>query len=240
MICAGNWKMNKTPAQAAAFVKQLRAEGGDSSDFVIFPPALLASTVAEGLKGSHIGWGGQNCYFEAKGAFTGETSPMVLKEMGAGFCLVVHSERRALFGETDELLAKKFHAVQSVGLTPILCVGETLSERDGGRTEEVILGQLKAGLSLGAPVKPFWIAYEPVWAIGTGKVATPEQVGQAHTLLREALPEAGKQAPILYGGSAKPDNVGALSALKNVDGFLIGGASLEVADFVKIHSLSKR
>ena len=232
--------MNKTPAQAAAFVKQLRSEVGDSSDFVILPPALLASTVAAELQGSKIGWGGQNCYFEAKGAFTGETSPMVLKEMGAGFCLVGHSERRAIFGETDQLLAKKFQAVQSVGLTPILCVGETLAERETGRTEEVILNQLRAGLSLGAPVKPFWIAYEPVWAIGTGKVATPDQVQDAHSILREALPEPGKNAPILYGGSAKPDNVASLASLNNVDGFLIGGASLEVADFVKIHTLSKR
>jgi triosephosphate isomerase len=243
--CAGNWKMNKNPEQATAFVKQLRSEAPAAShtDLVILPPALVATSVAEGLKGTQISWGAQNCYFESKGAFTGETSPQVLKELGAKFSLVGHSERRQIFAENDDMLAKKTQGVQSHGLTPILCVGETLDDRRWNRTQEVIVRQLKAGLQLANPDKPIWLAYEPVWAIGTGQVATPEQVEEAHSILRKALRDwnapASERTPILYGGSAKPDNVRTLAALKNVNGFLIGGASLEVAEFLKIYSISK-
>lgn len=241
--CAGNWKMNKSPEQAAAYVRQLKAEAPAESHsrLVVLPPALVSSQVSEGLKGTKIGWGGQNCYFENKGAFTGENSPAVLKEMGAAYCLVGHSERRQIFGERDELLAKKVKAVQECRLTPILCVGETLDERRSNRTQEVIVRQLKAGVQSADAKKPMWLAYEPVWAIGTGQVATPTQVEEAHEFLRKSLRDwnasSADQIPILYGGSVKPDSVSSLATLKNVNGFLIGGASLEVADFLKISSL---
>lgn len=237
--------MNKNPEQASAFLKQLKAEAPAEShgSLVVLPPALLATTVAEGLKSTAIGWGGQNCYFEAKGAYTGETSPAVLKELGARFCLVGHSERRQIFAEPDDMLARKAKACQDFGLTPILCVGETIDDRRWNRTEEVIVRQLKTGLQFTDPAKPLWLAYEPVWAIGTGQVATPEQVEDAHTILRKTLRDwnagAAESTPILYGGSAKPDNVRSLAVLKNVNGFLIGGASLEVPDFLKIYSISK-
>ena len=242
--CAGNWKMNKNPEQAAAFVKQLRAEAPAKShgSLVILPPALVALTVSEGLRGGEIRWGGQNCYFEAKGAFTGENSPDVLAGMGAKFCLVGHSERRHVFAEPDDLMTKKVQGAQKFGLTPILCVGETLDDRRWNRTQEVIVRQLRAGLQTADAARPLWIAYEPVWAIGTGQVATPEQVEEAHAILRKALKDwnagAAEQIPILYGGSVKPDNVGSLATLKNVNGFLIGGASLEVSDFLKIYHAS--
>lgn len=242
--CAGNWKMNKNPEQAAAFIKQLRAEAPaqSHSDLVILPPAIVASKVSEGLRGTEIRWGGQNCYFEAKGAFTGENSPQVFQELGAKFCLVGHSERRHVFGEPDEMLAKKVQGVQKFGLAPILCVGETHDDRRWSRTQEVIVRQLRAALKMADPQKDLWLAYEPVWAIGTGVVATPEQVEEAHTILRKALREwnsnAADKVPILYGGSVKPENSASLARLKNVDGFLIGGASLEVSDFLKIYQVA--
>ena len=237
--------MNKNPAQAAAFVRQLKSEatGLPQDALVILPPALVAGQVSEGLRDSMIGWGGQNCYAEVKGAFTGENSPLTLKDMGARFCLVGHSERRQIFGEPEELLAKKVQGLQNVGLTPILCVGETLDDRRSNRTQEVIVRQLRSGLQHADTKKPLWLAYEPVWAIGTGQVATPIQVEEAHQILRKALQEwnttASATTPILYGGSAKPDNVGNLASLKNVNGFLIGGASLEVADLMAIYKNSK-
>jgi triosephosphate isomerase len=243
--CAGNWKMNKNPEQANAFIKQLRAEApsADHSNLIILPSPVLATTVAESLNGTAIGWGGQNCYFEAKGAFTGETSPQVLKDLGAKYCLVGHSERRQIFAETDDMLAKKVRACQDTGLIPILCVGETLDDRRWNRTQEVIVRQLKTGLQMADAAKPLWLAYEPVWAIGTGQVATPDQVEEAHVILRKGLRDwnakAADTTPILYGGSAKPDNVRALAILKNVNGFLIGGASLEVPEFLKIYAISK-
>ena len=244
--CAGNWKMNKNAEQAAIFVRQLRAEAPPEShaDLILLPPALIAWQVAESLKGSQISWGGQNCYIAANGAFTGENSPTVLHEMGARYCLVGHSERRQIFGEPEDLLAKKVQAVQKLGMTPILCVGESLDDRRWNRTQEVILRQLRTALQMTEAAQPLWLAYEPVWAIGTGQVATPEQVEEAHSILRKALLEwnatAGARTPILYGGSVKPDNAGSLSGLQNVNGFLIGGASLDPIEFLKIYSARKR
>lgn len=232
--CAGNWKMNKNPAQAAEFIRDLKAQAKseEQANLVVIPPALSAYEVANGAKGTLIAWGGQNCFSEASGAFTGENSPQTLKEMGAKYCLVGHSERRHIFGERDEGLAKKVKSLQDQGLIPILCVGETLAEREANRTADVILAQTKNGLSLADTSRPYWIAYEPVWAIGTGKVATPEQVEEAHTLLRK---QVGDKVPILYGGSVKSDNSAQLAALNNVNGFLIGGASLKVDEFLKIY-----
>jgi triosephosphate isomerase len=244
-FCAGNWKMNKNPAEARAFVQELRekATPDEQRQLVLLPPALVAYEVAAGVKGSSLTWGGQNCYSENKGAFTGENSPNVLKEMGASFCLVGHSERRQIFVEPDEVLAKKVQAVQNLGLTPILCVGETQDDRRWNRTQEVIVRQTRLGLASADPSKPIWLAYEPVWAIGTGVVATPEQVEEAHGILRRALKEwsamTSDRVPILYGGSVKGENAASLAMLNNVNGFLIGGASLLVDDFLKIYRNSK-
>lgn len=242
--CVGNWKMNKSPAQAGEFARALKEQvkPSEQAHLVVLPPALVAYEVAQNLKGSELQWGGQNSYFEAQGAFTGENSPQVLKEMGAKFCLVGHSERRQIFGEPDELLTKKVQALQSLGLTPILCVGETLDDRRWNRTQEVIVRQMRSGLQAADPSKPLWIAYEPVWAIGTGEVATPLQVEEAHSILAKSLKEWSSQTservPILYGGSVKADNARSLASISNVNGFLIGGASLKVDDFVSIFRLS--
>jgi triosephosphate isomerase len=245
--CAGNWKMNMTVPEAKTFVEKLRQTATDDEQerLILLPPALLALTVAEALQDSAIAWGGQNSYFETQGAFTGENSPHLLKLLGARYCLVGHSERRHIFGEPDEMLAKKVKALQEQQVTPILCVGETRDDRRWNRTQEVIVRQLRGGLQLADSNKPFWLAYEPVWAIGTGEVATPEQVEEAHLILRKGLRDwsasATERVPILYGGSVKPDNAQSLAALANVNGFLIGGASLKVDDFVKIlrQSVSK-
>lgn len=245
-ICAGNWKMNKSPAEAAAFVAKLKetASAEEQKNMILFPAAVTAQAVAEGVRGSGLSWGGQNCYVGASGAFTGENSAQVLKDMGAKFILVGHSERRHIFGEPDEMIAKKVQFVQSLGLIPLLCVGETLDDRRWNRTEEVIVRQTRAALKNADPTSPLWIAYEPVWAIGTGEVATPVQVEEAHGLLRTFLKEwssaAAENIPILYGGSVKTDNAKSLSALNNVQGFLIGGASLNPAEFLEIARQSKR
>lgn len=232
--------MNKSPSEAAAYVRELKekAKPDEQKHLVILPPALIAFEVANSLKGSSIGWGGQNSYFEKSGAFTGENSPQVLKEMGAQYCLVGHSERRQLFAEPDDMIAKKVQALQSFGITPILCVGETLDDRRWNRTQEVIVRQTKQGLQAADPSKPLWLAYEPVWAIGTGEVATPVQVEEAHSMLRQTLKEwshLSDSTPILYGGSVKPDNARSIAALNHVQGFLIGGASLKVDDFLNVY-----
>jgi len=242
--CVGNWKMNKSPAQAAEFVSGLKeaTKPAEQEHLVLLPQALAAYEVAQGVKGSSLQWGGQNSYFEAQGAFTGENSPQVLQGMGAKFCLVGHSERRHIFAEPEELLAKKVQGLQNLGLIPILCVGETLDDRRWNRTQEVIVRQTRLGLQAADPEKPLWLAYEPVWAIGTGEVATPQQVEEAHTILRKSLKEwssaTSERVPILYGGSVKPDNARSIAGLNNVNGFLIGGASLKVDDFISIYRLS--
>lgn len=232
--------MNKSPAEAAAFVRELKEKSKpeEQPHLVLLPPALAAFEVAVQLKGTGLSWGGQNAYFEKSGAFTGENSPQVFKEMGARYCLVGHSERRQIFAEAEDMIAKKVQALQVFGLTPILCVGETLDDRRWNRTEEVIVRQARSALQGANPSQPLWLAYEPVWAIGTGEVATPAQVEEAHSILRQTLREwspATESAPILYGGSVKPDNASSLAALNNVQGFLIGGASLKVDDFLNIY-----
>ncbi len=235
-ICAGNWKMYKSPAEAETFFAALLPElkSAVSAEVLFFPPALVCETVARKTKGTSVKWGIQNSYLEGKGAFTGENSAEVAKEMGAAYVLVGHSERRKIFAEDDKLLGKKMAFVHSLNLVPMLCVGEDLSEREAGKTNEVILRQLDQGLSLADLSKPFVIAYEPVWAIGTGKVATPAQAEEAHFVLRERLGKLGPQTRILYGGSVKPDNAPVLAQQENIDGFLIGGASLDAKSFSQI------
>lgn len=243
--CAGNWKLNKNASEARAYVGALRelAKPDEASNLIVLPPALVAFEVATGVEGSALRWGGQNCYAEPKGAFTGENSPATLKDMGAAFVLVGHSERRQIFGEPEDMLAKKVAAAQSAGLTPILCVGETQDDRRWNRTQEVIVRQLRQGTSFADPGRPLWLAYEPVWAIGTGLVATPEQVEEAHAILRRSLKEwsasHADDTPILYGGSVKGENAASLATLANVNGFLIGGASLDPKEFLNIYRQSK-
>lgn len=251
-VVAANWKMHKGPAETAeffkAFLPKLEASGVAKDPafrkVIFFVPAVDLYVAQQSLKGSTVGFGGQNVHWESKGAFTGETSATVLAEMATPFALVGHSERRALFGETDEQTAKKVKAIQAVGMTPMLCVGESLAEREAGQTNEVIVRQLKTGLSERDTTKRVIIAYEPVWAIGTGKVATPEQAGEAHDVLRKALAAIGGAAladatPILYGGSVKPDNSAEIARQKEIDGFLVGGASLDVDPFLALCQTAK-
>jgi triosephosphate isomerase len=239
-LVAGNWKMNKTPVQASDYVRNLReaATVQEQQQLVLLPPALCAAAVAETLEGTQLAWGGQNCYSESQGAFTGENSPEVLKSMGATYCLAGHSERRQIFGEPDELIGAKVAKAQALGLTPILCVGETQDDRRWNRTQEVIVRQTRNALKHADPAKSLCLAYEPVWAIGTGVVATPDQVEEAHTILRKALREwsslTSERVQILYGGSVKAENAASLSVLGNVNGFLVGGASLNPIDLLNI------
>ncbi len=241
-LFAANWKMNLGPKEGAAFCKEfLKLVSPDvTKDWVIFPPSITLTTVAENLKGSIVKFGGQNCYFEEKGAITGEISPGMFRECGASFILVGHSERRLLFGETDESCAKKIKLIIDNGLIPMLCVGETQEERDKGQTQKVLDRQLSEGLKLWNKSTPMTIAYEPVWAIGTGKVATPAMAEAAHVEIRKILAKiaggANKAAEIqiLYGGSVKPDNSREMIGLPNIDGFLVGGASMVPKSFAQI------
>ena len=253
-VVAANWKMNKGPREAAEFLKaflprhaELKVRPRRPLETVLFAPAIDLWVVQEVLRNSSISFGGQNCHFEREGAFTGENSPQTLAEIGCRFVLVGHSERRAIFAEDDHLLAKKVRAAQECGLVPMLCVGETLAEREAGHTDAVITRQLRQGLAQVNWAKPLYLAYEPVWAIGTGKVATPEQANAAHVSLRKILYEIVDQKsgtapgsiPILYGGSVKPENAEELADEAEIDGFLVGGASLKVDSFLALCATAK-
>lgn len=244
-ILAANWKMHKTPKESAAFFRDflpaLKAGSGNRR-VIFFVPATNMVTSEEATRGSTVELGAQNVHSEVKGAFTGETSVETVKAIGAKWALVGHSERRTLFHETDADAAKKVKAGLAAGLDVMLCIGETLAEREAGKTMDVVRRQLERGLELVAgdtvksQPKRISIAYEPVWAIGTGKVATPEQASEVHQFLRKTMTElygaaSANAITILYGGSAKADNVASLVAQKDIDGFLVGGASLEVASF---------
>lgn len=241
-VIAGNWKMHHGVVKTQAFFDALSLDDApDSVEVLIFPPAVslrVAAVAAAGRARVHVG--AQNVHWEEKGAFTGETSAAMAAEAGATHVLIGHSERRHVFGETNEETDRKVAAACRHGLVPVLCVGETLDERRAGRVDEVILAQLGAALdSLRSDGAPFMIAYEPVWAIGTGETATPEDASAAHATLRARLAEvmgAGEAAavPLLYGGSVKPGNAGELLSADDVDGVLVGGASLEPASFAEI------
>jgi triosephosphate isomerase len=245
---AANWKMYKTVHEAVGFIKELRAMVKDVHDveIVVAPPFTALHSAAEAAHGSNIGIAGQNLHWEREGAFTGELSAGMLKEAGAEYAIIGHSERRRLFGETDETVNRKLVAAVAAHLTPIVCIGETLEERDGSRTLEVLDRQIKQGLDglTADQIAALVIAYEPVWAIGTGRNATPAQAGEAHAHIRARLRQwfggdAAEQCHILYGGSVKPDNIRDLSALEDVDGALVGGASLEVRSFFEIVTRSR-
>jgi triosephosphate isomerase (TIM) len=223
-LVAGNWKMHGSRASIAALLDAL-VEQNPSGCAVCVPFPYLAQ-VAEPLRGSRIAWGAQNVSEHAQGAYTGEVSASMLAEFGCRYVIVGHSERRQLYGESDAQAAAKFAAVKAAGMTPILCVGETLEERDAGKTERVVARQLAA-----VDFKDGVLAYEPVWAIGTGRNATPEQAQTVHAFLRKKVPP---ETTILYGGSVKPQNAAAIFAMRDVDGGLIGGASLVAKDFLDI------
>jgi len=235
---AANWKLNKSPKSTREFFTELKSKASPSSNnlLIVFPSAISLEAASTSLNGTSVQFGAQNCYLTGKGAFTGENSADVVKELGGQWVLIGHSERRALFKETDEMLAEKVSYVQSLGLVPMLCIGETLQERESSKTNLVLEAQLQKGLSKADRSKKLTVAYEPVWAIGTGKVATTAQVLEAHQHVRQVLNQLGfsNQTPILYGGSVKPDNAPELISLPNVDGFLIGGASLEVKSYLEI------
>jgi triosephosphate isomerase len=236
-IFAANWKLYKNPKETRAFFEVFnKLNLTDKSDVVFFVPATSA-VVAQECIGQHstISWGAQNCYVETQGAFTGEISAQMIQDIGGKWILLGHSERRTIFKEDDSFVARKVQKVQQLGLQPMLCIGETLEERESGKIEQVLKQQLSVGLSLADKSKPMVIAYEPVWAIGTGKVATTQQVKETHALVHEILAKLDfAQTPVLYGGSVKPDNAQELISLPGVDGFLVGGASLDPLSFEKI------
>jgi triosephosphate isomerase len=241
-LVAGNWKMYGSRADNAALLRSLldRLPAHGAADVMVCPPFVYLLETARLLKDSDVALGAQTLCAEAQGAFTGETSGAMLRDVGCRFVLVGHSERRQLYGEHDALVARKFVAAQGNGLVPVLCVGETLEEREGGRTTEVVSRQLDAVLAVSG-VRAFGeavIAYEPVWAIGTGRNATPEQAQEVHAMIRGRVAALdGKIAAsvrILYGGSVKASNAVELMGVANVDGALVGGASLKADDFLGI------
>ena len=240
-LIAGNWKLNGSRESVASLATAIRnATAEDSSDVLVCPAFVHLADVQDILKGSAVSLGAQNCAAEESGAFTGEVSAQMLLEFGCEYVIVGHSERRALFGESSEQVALRCVAAQSSGLTPILCVGETLVERENGEVESVVGRQLDALLSISgvAAFSSLVVAYEPVWAIGTGKSATPEQAQAVHALLREKIARLDSSIAaslrILYGGSVKPDNAQTLFSQPDIDGALIGGAALDADAFLAI------
>ncbi|KPK67367.1 MAG: triosephosphate isomerase [Acidithiobacillales bacterium SM23_46] len=239
---AGNWKMNGSRAESAALLDGVKAGVSNASkaEVAVCPPFILIPLAAEKLAGSAVAWGGQNLNVNKSGAFTGEISGPMLKDYGCSYVIVGHSERRSLYGESDATVAEKYGAAQAHGLIPILCVGETLAEREGNQTEAVVARQLDAVLAKHgvASLKNAIIAYEPVWAIGTGKTATPQQAQDVHRFIRERIAKQDKGVAdavrILYGGSMKGSNAGELIGQPDIDGGLIGGASLVADEFLAI------
>ena len=241
-IIAGNWKMNMTPADAETLVSALIPLVKDAKcDVVVCPPYVDLSVVSRLVKGTNIHLGAQNIHWAAKGAFTGEVSADMLKAFGVEYAIIGHSERRQYFGETDEGVNARAKAALAVGITPIICVGETLEQRESGVTAAFVSGQAKAALAgmSEEDVKSLVIAYEPIWAIGTGKTATADDANATIGVIRRAVAEAFSQAGadevrIQYGGSMNPKNASELMAMPEIDGGLIGGASLKAEDFSKV------
>jgi triosephosphate isomerase (TIM) len=229
VLIAGNWKMFKGPVEAGAFCRALRDADLGGVDVVVCPPYVSLGEAVQALAGTEIAVAAQNVHWAAEGAFTGEVSAPMLAEIGVYGTIVGHSERRQLFGETDETVVARILAAQQHGLHVIACVGETEPEREAGETEAVLRRQVGAIAEGVAETDDLVIAYEPVWAIGTGKTATPEIAQEAHAFVKTIL-----DVPVLYGGSVKPDNAGELAAQPDVDGALVGGASLDVESFATI------
>jgi triosephosphate isomerase (TIM) len=250
-LIVGNWKMFKTVHEAVVFVKELRSAVADVGtgmvEIVVAPPFTALHAVAEAARNTNIGVAAQDLYWEREGAFTGEVSPSMIVEAGAECAIVGHSERRRLFGETDAIVNRKAIAAKAAGLTPIVCIGETLEERERDETLAVLDRQIKDGLDslTGDQVAELVVAYEPVWAIGTGRNATAAQAGEAHAHIRKRLRQwfggdPADRCRVLYGGSVKPDNIRELIAEPDVDGALVGGASLDVKSFADIVMRSRR
>ncbi len=242
-LIAANWKMYKTPAEATAFVQAFAplVKGHTRDEIVLCPSFLSVANVVAAVQGTNIHVGGQNMLWQEEGAFTGETSAAMLRAAGCTHVILGHSERRQFFGETDETVNQKLHTALKHKLVPIVCVGELLAEREGGKTEEVLLRQtVKALANLTPEVsRAIVIAYEPVWAIGTGKTATAEMAAEAHLIIRSQVArslghEVASAMRILYGGSVKPDNASSLLNQPEIDGALVGGASLDPQSFAKI------
>jgi len=242
-LIAGNWKMNLDRAAAVALAEKIARQAGplDHVDLAVIPPSVYIEAVAGVLVGSKVAWGAQNVYHQANGAFTGEISVSMLQDLGCKYVILGHSERRHILGETDQEVNKKVHATLNAGVTPIVCLGELLDQREDGKTLGVIQQQVEgslAGVSADQMVR-IVIAYEPVWAIGTGKVATPEQAEEVHLALRKTLQtrynrEVSEAVRIQYGGSVKPENARDLLAQPDIDGALVGGASLKADQFMGI------
>ena len=240
-LIAGNWKMNLDRAGSIALAGNLKTSPSEDVDVLICPPTAYLEATRSVTEGSHIHLGAQNAYFEEKGAYTGETSLKMLEDLGCSHVILGHSERRQIFGECDSLVNKKAIAALNVGIIPVVCVGETLEEREADRTQAVVQEQIEgslANLTEDQLLKTV-IAYEPVWAIGTGKTATPEQAQQVHADIRKLLEsrynaESSAKVRILYGGSVKPANAEALMSQNDIDGALVGGASLVAESFIEI------
>ena len=247
-LVAANWKMFKTVAEAVAYVREFTGlvSGMDDVEIVVAPPFTAVHATAEAARGSRVAIAGQDLYWEAEGAFTGEVSAAMLREAGARFVVIGHSERRTKFGETNDQVNRKVKAAMAAGLTPIVCIGETLDERESRETLRVLDRQIKAGLDglTANQVAALAVAYEPVWAIGTGRNATSAQAQEAHAHIRGRLgewfgAEAGDACRILYGGSVKPANTKELVSQADVDGALVGGASLDPKAFAEIVAASR-
>ena len=242
-LIAGNWKMHGTRAEAVALAEGIKAgvSGVTDREVLVAPPYTALETVARVLAGSRVFLAGQDLHWEPKGAFTGEVSAPMLRDAGCTHVIIGHSERRQYFGETDDAVAKKVASARANSLVPIVCVGETLHEREAGDTLTVVGRQVRRGL-LGcdaAAIRALVIAYEPVWAIGTGRVATPEQAQEVHGFIRRTLVELSDRdgahaCRVVYGGSVKPDNIDELMRQADIDGALVGGASLQVESFLRI------
>jgi triosephosphate isomerase len=239
-LIAGNWKMHKTGDEAVQTAKRLRqlVAGGAAVEVMIAPPFTALYQVAKEISGSIIALGAQNMHWESQGAFTGEIAPAMLKAAGCRYVIIGHSERRQFFGETDQTINRKIRAAVSAGLQPVFCIGETEAEREAGQTFSILDKQIQNGLEnfLLQDLKSLVVAYEPVWAIGTGKTATKEQAQEVHAYVRRQLaermdPDFAEQLRILYGGSVKPSNIKELMAMPDVDGALVGGASLDPETF---------
>ena len=239
-IVAGNWKMNTTLDEAAALASEVAAGAPDSNnvEIILCPPFISLAAVRQAVSGSPVMVGAQNMYFELAGAFTGEVSPEMLRSL-CQYVILGHSERRQLFGETDETVNRKVHAALAAGLRPIVCVGETLAQREAGQAADVVEGQVLAGVADVHDITDVVLAYEPIWAIGTGRAATPEIAeeimgGPIHDALRDLFGDDADSVPLLYGGSVSPGNAAAFAAQPSIHGALVGGASLQADQFLQV------
>ncbi len=246
-LIVGNWKMHLGPMEASAFMEEFTKRTGEFKEHVdigVAPPFISIPVVRDFIKKDDLSilLCAQNCHWEDKGAFTGEISPSMLKDMDVEYVIIGHSERREYFFETDEMINRKLKAVIKNGLKAILCVGEKLQERERGRTMEVIENQVEKDIE-GVDVEKIVIAYEPVWAIGTGKTATPEMAEEVHSFIKDLIKKiSGKEVTVIYGGSVKPENISSLISMKNIEGALVGGASINPQSFSEIikNSIAKR